>query len=207
MNFLLCHGWGFDSSFWQNLTPLLAPHTVYTVDLGYFGNPKPFPTSGTWIGIGHSLGLIKLLQTRLTFSALIGLNSFLNFLGPFSLHERREKELLKMIQSFEKDPEKTLASFYKMCGVDFQVTRDHINKALLLNDLKSLFVDYSELLPPIPCLSLESKNDIIVPLECGLGHYPKVTQPILEEGRHGLGFLYPLEVKAQVTAYLLSQKA
>jgi len=193
MNFLLCHGWGFDASFWKNLAPHLAPHTFYTVDLGYFGNPNPFPTSGTWIGVGHSLGLIKLLQTPLSFSAIIGLNSFLNFLGPPLIHERRKKELQTMIQRFEKDPLNTIASFYKRCGV-LDAPNGTINKSLLLNDLKSLFFDYSNLLTSVPCLSLASKNDLIVPQECRLGK----GQLVFDDTGHRLGLYHSQAVKTKM---------
>lgn len=195
MNFLLCHGWGFDASYWDNLAPLLAPHTVYRVDLGYFGNPQPFPTSGTWVGIGHSLGLSKLLQTPLNFRALIALNSFLNFLGEDS--SLRKQGLQAMIHQFEMNPSQTLSSFYTACGLSFPL-KSTINTSLLLDDLNALFIDYTNFYPKTPCLSLVSSNDPIVPLECSLNK----NRVSIEQTGHSLGFNHALSVKTKLFEFL-----
>ena len=209
MNILLCHGWGLDASYWKHLVPLFFPHRVHVIDQGYFRKPIPFPCSGTWIGVGHSLGFIKLLQSSLSFSALIGINSFLEFLGPASIRTKRHNELLAITKSFKEHPIHTLSSFREGCGMPHQgIDEECLNKDLLLNDLKSLAHDYSALLPArVPCLSIESSNDPIVPLACGLGANQGVSRIIIEANGHSLGLHHALAVKNEMTNWVRTTHA
>ena len=68
--FVFCHGFGFDATFWDPLRPYFAGTNAIYLDLGYFD--KPFMTlypddSTDFIGIGHSLGLKKLMSLNIRF--------------------------------------------------------------------------------------------------------------------------------------------
>ena len=153
------------------------------------------------IGIGHSLGLAKLLQLPIKFTVLVGIQSFTNFLGySEKLAHRRGLELYAMIQFFKKNPEKTLLSFYEKCGVSCDVEKfKMINIEKLLNDLKSLKLDC--ILPACPTLILGAKNDPIVPPELLLDNFEdkkNVTLVFHDQGFHNLGFLEPEFVYGQI---------
>ena len=178
------HGWGLDGSYWDTLKH-------------YF--PKNFPDHIN-IGIGHSLGLTKILlthqQTPLKFNALIGLNSFVNFLGFNSdLRQKRQHELLSLQKQFTLSPTRTLARFYKNAGILFNSSLIPLpgNITSLNQDLNLL--KESIILPNhIPVLILGSENDNIVPPELihdNFSPHNNITLKFHHSGQHNLAQLHP----------------
>ena len=211
MQFVFCHGFGFDIHFWDHLVPYFSQKNCSFIDLGYFkcpASPLNFQEQ-TIIGIGHSLGLLKLISMYENFNYLIGLNSFVNFLGnDQTLHGIRYRELTALKQSFTKNPVQTLKNFYKRCGVRQFVNQrmtSHLDLNLILSDLEFLKKDYA--LPPIPTLILTSNDDSVVPKEIIEDNFlrpssPQVQVDIIPNTQHGLGFKKPLEVYEKIMGFL-----
>lgn len=82
-HFVFCHGFGFDTHFWERIAPFFSREKCSFIDLGYFNNrtESRHLDNQAIIGIGHSIGLSKLLSMYSNFDCLIGLNGFINFLG------------------------------------------------------------------------------------------------------------------------------
>ncbi|MGL9725289.1 MAG: hypothetical protein ACR5KV_00645 [Wolbachia sp.] len=90
------------------------------MDLGYFGEENlDLPEDSTFIGVGHSLGLIKLAYLNVEFNVLVGIQAFVNFFWILicGYTKKRKLELKAVIQRFQIDPMGTLTSFHKRCSV------------------------------------------------------------------------------------------
>ncbi|HCJ11888.1 MAG: hypothetical protein A2Y14_00095 [Verrucomicrobia bacterium GWF2_51_19] len=162
-------------------------------DLGYFGEERKPRPEGSWIGIGHSFGLIHLMANLQGCCGLIGLQGFLNFLGDGDLRERRQRELSGLQKAFRRDPAKTLQSFYKACGASIAFSK--LNKDPLQRDLDALELAYA--VPDLPILLMGAEDDIIVPPELiynNAASHSNVTVEILDRGKHALGHLHPKAV-------------
>lgn len=209
MHFVFCHGFGFNNHFWDIIAPYFNRDKCTFIDLGYFKSPtflSEFSAQKT-IGIGHSLGLLKLMDLHKNFDALVGLNSFINFLGNTnSLREKRRLELSILKQSFIKNPEQTLKTFYKRCGVPELIERSpftELDQYMMLNDIN--FLKEARPLPPIPTLILRTEDDIIVPqklIEDNFSSYPNVKIDTMHHGKHGLGFTNPYDVYKRIRSFL-----
>ena len=178
------------------------------IDLGYFSDTNDtLRTSNdtlseareqgnhiNYIGIGHSLGLMKLASLNIPFSHLIGLNAFINFLGfDNSLYSLRERQLMSLKTNFLRSPESTLKQFYQRVGLAFDISQKTIQTTILQQDLEVL--RQSTILPPMmPTLILGAIDDKIVPpvlIEDNFTSNSQVTIEILNQGQHALGFLCP----------------
>lgn len=229
--FVFCHGFGFDASFWNSLRPYFSGREAIYLDLEYFDAPvagrrelngQQTMDSFTlltktslhdqpieYIGIGHSLGLMKLMSLSLPFNCLIGLHGFVNFLGfNASLHRRRSRELHYLTRQFTTLPELTLSEFYQRTGVQCKASGLYsLNRIKLLGDLVSL--THSVPVPDeIPMLILGSNDDKITPpalLEDNFGACRNVTLEILSHAQHGLGYLNPDLVYQKIMSFVTSR--
>ena len=204
-HFIFCHGFGFDKSCWGTLAPYFSKEQCTYLDLGYFGNKCDFVKNDNvpTIGIGHSLGFSKLLNLNIKFDYLIGLNSFINFLGNESnLHQKRELELTLLKKQFKKSPTTTMNNFYQTCGLSKKIEK--INTQTAINDLNFLSQSFS--IPhDIPVLIIGAKNDVIVPPEIiydNFEKYSNVTIQILDQGKHGLGFFEAYEIREKIMNFI-----
>ena len=219
---IFCHGWGGTINFWNNLKNIfdlnLATNylniSTFFLDLGYFGNPIdsiPFELLDDpeleFIGIGHSLGLIKLLNLNIKFKALIGLQSFINFLGiDLKLRVLRTKALNLLIKNFALDPLATLENFYRTIGFNnFRFNQQlQLDQFRLQKDLNLLSLEV-QLKSNIPILIIGAKDDIIVPpalLLDNFSNYSSVEIKMLSDGGHGLGFKHPETIYNNITQFL-----
>ncbi|MGL9758663.1 MAG: hypothetical protein ACR5LA_07615 [Wolbachia sp.] len=204
-HFVFCHGWGFDYKFFQPLiNKYFSKIPYYCLDLGYFGEENlNLPEDGALIGIGHSLGLIKLASLNVKFNGLIGVQAFINFLGfDLQLHKKRKLELKTMIQHFQIDPINTLISFYKSCGVNLidYNSFNCLNKAKLMQDLELLTTVYQ--LPHTPLLILGATNDTIVPQKLIYDNFKKGIKVIMHnKGYHSLGICEHHFVQEQIISF------
>lgn len=208
-HFVFCHGFGFNNYFWEYLAPFFARENCSFIDLGYFNQPSPLLDfhGQKIIGIGHSLGLSKLIGLYENFECLIGLNGFINFLGNNQvLRKRRQLELKILEQSFIKNRENALKNFYNRCGVsglNSHCTMSDLNLNLVLSDLK--FLNNPSYLPSIPTLILASNDDPIVTKELigdNFFNHPNIELDIINHAKHGLGFIKSLEVYERVMSFL-----
>ncbi|WP_168464635.1 hypothetical protein [Wolbachia endosymbiont of Ctenocephalides felis wCfeT] len=175
------------------------------MDLGYFGEENlnlPSQKDNTFIGIGHSLGLIKLASLNVKFKALIGIQAFVKFLGFDSqLHRERELELKTMMRNFKISSIDTMISFYKRCGINLRnnYSFSHLNKVKLMQDLKLLTTTHE--LPRMPLLILGATDDTIVPPRL---IYDNFGSDVImhNKGHHSLGLLEHRFVYEQIVNFL-----
>lgn len=185
-NYLLAHGFGFTDSYWKNLVPLLTGNIYYYGDSDIDANKE-------YIGIGHSLGFLKLNNSGLNFSHLICVQGFLNFCGnQTKLRKIREYNLEKIIEDFCNDHESALKNFYKACGYNIEIPITQ-RKEDLLKDLKMMRKAYKHC--GVETIAIATKNDIIVPKIVMDDNFSKISNVTMKyvEGNicHTLGFDKP----------------
>lgn len=210
-SFVFCHGFGFNKHFWDNLTPYFVQEHCFFIDLGYFNRPyfPPDFEGEKIIGIGHSLGLLKLIKFYKNFECLIGLNGFTNFLGNEAfLRRKRLLELKTLKRNLELNPKTTLKRFYERCGIPEFI--DHCPENLVLekmvSDLKVL--ETSIALPAVPTLLLMAADDPVVPQQLTMEMiegFPSVQYHSFDQGGHNLGYVKALEVYEKITRFLNEQ--
>lgn len=206
--FVFCHGFGFNKTFWQNLIPYFSTELCLYIDLGYLDNeffPAISPSSDLeFVGIGHSLGLVKLLNCNIKFKYLVGLNGFINFLGSKQkLRTEREIMLNKLLDSLSKWPIRTMRSFYKNCGMTVENEKiNKLKKKVLLKDLEMLFSNFS--LPVgISVLIIAAKDDAIVPPSIIYDNFQGNTAiSLLNNGSHGLGFFEADKIFSKISSFI-----
>ena len=198
LGFIFCHGWGYDPSFWNNLKPYFKNHPCIFWDLGYFNSSDLRETeisSIKWVGIGHSLGFLKLLNCSIDWYKLVGLQGFINFQGnSSSLNKKRSRDFLRLQNNFEVDPNTTLSNFHKICG-NMRPAYSKINKQTMLDDLVFLNTIYTL---KKHCLIIGSDDDLIVTkelIEDNFAQYMQVKIVMHNKGLHNLGFNEPEFVK------------
>ena len=142
--FIFCHGFGLTPSFWNPLLEYFEQESTFCLDLGYFGKKRlRHPNNKQefeYIGIGHSLGFTKLIESGVRFRYLIGINAFVSFLGNDPLlRQRRQRELEIFKKGITSNTECALKSFYEQCGFlqhggdDHDVSIKDIKKEKLLH--------------------------------------------------------------------------
>ena len=168
VHIVFSHGWGFDGTFFKDLSTHFCKLNCTILDHGYFApikfNPKQISPHEKYVGIGHSLGFIKLLQSRIQFDSLIAIQSFTNFLGYSSpLSKIRKKQLDHLEKSFQADHFTTLHQFHQTCGLT-KITHNpfDINTQGLKDDLALLRKDYLDIISDQKILFLSSHNDPVV---------------------------------------------
>ena len=178
IGFVFYHGFGADASYWNNLAPILTenfPCVFY--DAGYYKNPQNPENiltehhNTSWIGVGHSMGFMKLLEKHrlgeIKLSGIVGLQSFENFLGnKFLLRSVRMNVLHVMINSFKSNPVETLKGFIATCDPNASSMRNicdasEIDANLLLHDL-NLLKNKVSIPDDMPHLIVVSDKDPIV---------------------------------------------
>jgi len=143
-NFILVHGWAFDSSFWSGLKILLEKKTfcseVRCVDLGFFSSISKkkmcFNILKNRVFIVHSLGLQWFLKKKINCELLINFFGSPNFIKFQNNQKMKKKILNKMIAKFKINPNLVLKDFYTQCGLKYNEKK--INKDILLNSLIDL---------------------------------------------------------------------
>jgi pimeloyl-[acyl-carrier protein] methyl ester esterase len=189
---VFCHGFSYSPTYWDNLLPLLPEFTIHHMDLGYYGDPIIPDIKEPVIGIGHSLGLIKLMQQNYQFKALIGLNGFVNFLGSDPhIHKRRVLELDTFELLICTSPSLALKFFHNRCGVSLD--HDPPNKERLLSDLDLLRQSF-----PIPpnLTVLATQDDIVCPPEITYNNFGSTEIHMLKSGGHGLGYNHASDISS-----------
>lgn len=223
ITFVLCHGWGFSPLYWHTLLPLLPsnPQSILW-DLGYNdGVVKAMvPPSSPCIGIGHSFGFAKLVDSTIPFHGLIGLNTFLNFpqlaeptqsAQQVDSHNKalETTQLGKMRLGMDRCPQKTLRLFYQSCGISLSspACLTSPNPLALASDLDVLAaLDVTTVFAKrnIPTNILLYDNDPIVPQEKARAQFQGYAADIeVREGRgHCLGLTDPQTVLKAVKKLL-----
>lgn len=208
-HFVFCHGFGFDTQFWERIAPYFSQEKCSFIDLGYFGNrvDNTYLCNQRVIGIGHSVGLSKLISMYSNFDYLIGLNSFVNFLGSDQVErKKRQKELNALRLSFLKDPDSAIKNFYIRCDIEELIECtdfSSLNRDLILSEFGWLQKEYK--LPEVPTLILSSNDDLVVPHAITSDNFSKqqyIKIDSIMNGGHALGFRKPLEVYRKIMSFL-----
>ncbi len=184
-NYLLAHGFGFTNDYWRKLTPLLGGEI-------YFFDSPDLDSSKTYIGIGHSLGFLKLNNSGLKFETLVALQGFLNYCGSSGrMRKIREIALQKMRNKIIENKNESLRQFRIFCGYDAPITTDTALQ-MLLSELEMMEHSYQHC--GVKTLVIGSADDLIVPMSIindNFANLNDVTILQLDSGRHALGYLYP----------------
>jgi pimeloyl-[acyl-carrier protein] methyl ester esterase len=208
-HFVFCHGFGFDIHFWERIAPYFSQEKCSFIDLGYFNKriENQHLHNQAIIGIGHSIGLSKLLSMYSNFDGLIGLNGFINFLGSDqAIYKKRQTELKALRSGFLKDADTTLRNFYVRCGAAELIEYNdfsNLDLDLILSDLQWLQKEYK--LPNVPTLILSSNDDMVVPhsiISDNFREKPWVKQASIMDAGHVLGFRKPGEVYEKIMSFL-----
>jgi pimeloyl-[acyl-carrier protein] methyl ester esterase len=192
---VFCHGFGFDVHFWHRLAPCFDNQLKCSFFRGN-GIISQEKVSNR-VGIGHSLGFLKLIrlhQMGVAFKSIIGLQAFNTFLGNGeSLRQKRTREMTFMRRSFIENPIKAMTSFYTRSGIDNsyqQTLLTTINSQETIADF-DLLETTVRLPKEIPILIVGANDDVIVPKELIMDNFSKnknVTIQFLEKGQHQLGY-------------------
>lgn len=198
MTYLLCHGFGFTHHYWDLLLPFLDDAYAF-FDENFVPDPQQM-----YVGIGHSLGFLKLTLSDIPLRACIGLQGFVNFCGTGAQRIHRRKNLERMMHAFVQNQRQALQFFHNLCGFSGEIP---INLATetLIEDLKLMQQAFP--LRPIPTLILGSRQDKVVPPEILEDNFkPPVVLKFVEGINHTLGFSKPQETFAAIKNFLKSLK-
>jgi pimeloyl-[acyl-carrier protein] methyl ester esterase len=138
---LMLHGWGYDRHFWQGLREKLAAWHSVVWDLGFCGERMtPSLPAGEIVAIGHSYGLIWLLQHRpVAWRRLIGINGFTRFAADGDFPGVDPEQIALLSRSLAQRPAETLADFRQRQGwrgaMPPTIETERLQQAL--DDLKS----------------------------------------------------------------------
>ena len=197
MTYLLCHGFGFTDDYWKNLIPFLD-------DKYEFWNEDIQKNSTeSYVGIGHSIGFLKLNNSIIKFKALVGLQGFLNFCGIDPKQKIvRIKNLDRMMEACAKDSQKFLRFFYKVCGYPERVPHENSSEKLIA-DLKMMKLSYPHC--GVPTLIIGSHEDKIVEpsiLEDDFGKDRMIKVDYIDGVLHNLGYSMPKETFEMIKNFL-----
>ncbi|MGA7458344.1 MAG: hypothetical protein WBW51_13635 [Methyloceanibacter sp.] len=164
MRFVLVHGWGFHAGIFADLISHLGGAETTLIDLGFVsGGPKgesDWPSDA--IAIGHSLGLLWLLQQGGgRFRGLVSIQGFDCFcchIGP--------SRIAALKRGLEREPGGTLQAFWRSCGASGFALPAALNVARLDEGLDWLMHwDARKAKHELACpvLALAARDDPIVP--------------------------------------------
>ncbi len=190
MTYLLCSGFCFCNDFWRNLIPLLDDKYEYYNE-NFVENKNE-----DYIGIGHSLGFLKLNNSGIKFKALIGLHGFLDFCGAGNAkRDILQNTIDRMIASCKKNPRKFIDFFYNLCGYrnipNYQIVLVHD----LIADLEYMKNAYHHC--GAQTLIIGSINDKVLDNEIILDNFKNIKNVELHyinNINHTLGFSEPEKV-------------
>lgn len=174
LEIIACHGWGFDSGFWENWQEILPDGVNFkTADRGYFleeKRPKFSNEPVHKILFLHSYAVHWCPQNIMDESTCIVIfNGFKRFHPKDEKGKKQSKRLLDaMISEFDKKPKEVLTKFWhnafspekkrNLPGFKF-------DEKILLQDLKNLHTSTFEidrLKNGKPIISLDGGNDKIL---------------------------------------------
>ena len=198
MTYLLCHGFGFTHEYWKNFAPLICD-----ADVEFFDENFVPDLHKTYVGVGHSLGFLKLNNSRIKFRALIGLQGFLNFCGTNPTQKKLlQKNLDRMIFAFKKDLKHSLEFFYNFCGYDGAIP-DNLSVEKLISELEMMKSSFYHC--KAPTLIIGSYDDPVVEKNILIDNFQnknQITLKFLDNAKHSLGYQKSKEVFDMIQIFL-----
>ncbi len=114
---LFLHGWGYDSTLWRKMTPILEGHPFAFAERGYFGGVGDAMPDGPVLAVAQSFGAMRLLADPPgACLGLIAINGFDRFAAAPEVAGVPVRVLDRMLARFDTDPAATLADFRQRCG-------------------------------------------------------------------------------------------
>ncbi len=157
------------------------------------------------IGIGHSLGFMKLWKECPHMEYFVGLNAFTHFCGrDATLHVRRVSEYDAFMHSFHGNPLRTLQRFYGRCGMKMASEEmTHMNAPEIMEDLM-LLAHPITLRDDKKILVINSRDDQVVPPDLTEDNFAgtHVQLHYFLTGAHGLGFVHAEAVAKIILDFL-----
>jgi pimeloyl-[acyl-carrier protein] methyl ester esterase len=212
---VFCHGFGFDKSFWRNIAPYFTGYNCIFWDLGYFQKEEliiaPNFKDYQVIAIGHSFGILKLLNYSTDFKAFISLQGFRNFLGNKALlNKKRRLQWQKMRVAFDNDPKGALLQFYDQIFDGNNILHQELIAKIDQLNLKKISLDLDHLIIPNhsefgKILSIGSLDDKIVPPILIRDNFEMLDNAkiiIHDCGSHLLGFLEARFIAQEIKVFL-----
>jgi len=233
IGFVFIHGWGFDSSFSTPLAKAFKGIPQINIDLGYFSkiadgdNPVDIKKSLDffeahheqngdikWVGVGHSFGFHKLLDSSLLgkLKGLISISGFTRFCN----HKQNQpgtnlKIIDRMIAGFENSPQTVLENFWQKCKVELVPPLTYTNAPRLLRDLKLMReMDFTKELESlgeknVPVLNIYGSDDTIVSKDLSLDcfkDYKNITNIEFSSAFHNLGYKSAERIAGHIKLWL-----
>ncbi|MCR5225114.1 MAG: hypothetical protein K6C34_03440 [Alphaproteobacteria bacterium] len=207
-------GFGADYNYWNDVLPYFSNYECVLLSENYFCEPnevtedqlKKIFKGKKLIGIGHSLGYMKLclLQEKYDFfklSKLIAVEGFSNYLGskePMRSMRKIALEYMKVCYSI--NPIGTLVWFQTICGAMPDIPQK-IDQDLLQEELKLL--DEKIITPSVPHLVLSSIDDFIVPFYIIQDNFGQCAKIIYTQiASHLLGMRYSKYVHDEILNFI-----
>lgn len=195
---LLVHGWGFDASVWDAVRVRLPEGwSVHAVDLGFLGPPAMDVPEAVDVAVGHSLGLLWLLERRpCRWGRLMSVNGFPRFTAAADYAAGVPVRLVdRMLKRLEGDAAAVVADFRARCGAAAaEATRLDVPR--LAEGLR-LLRDGDARPAPADVVALAGAADPIVPPEMTCGAF--AAPHMVPGGGHLLPLTHPAEVAAAIT--------
>ena len=184
ISYTFMHGFGCDSSFWDRILPLFSfPYIVW--DRGYYYSPCTDSINSTIrIGVGHSLGLIHLLESDISFDIYVGLQSFIDFIGGYS---ERKDQLNRMKIHLQNAPQQTLQYFCRRCGFPYPDKNPDMNQIYI--DYEKLYHRYEHMIEGKTIYLCSTEDDVVVPYQITQKNFPKISIYKAPPAKHALGYL------------------
>jgi len=192
MHLLLVHGWGFHAGIWAEMAAHLPGAERTLIDLGFVeGGPQgaaDWPADS--IAVGHSLGLLWLLQQgQRRFRALVSVQGF----DCFCCHIPASR-VASMQRGLRSDAPATLESFWQASGAPHFAPPTALKIGRLDEGLDWLLRwDAREMRAKLDCpvLALAARDDVIVPPDMTSAIWPGTDTIWSPGGGHVLPLKHP----------------
>lgn len=192
MRIALLHGWGFDASLWQAVTPLLAGFDCRTDERGYFGPTQEAGAAD--LVVTHSLGTLRALAAPPPgCRGIVAINGFDCFAARADFPAGVPTRLLdRMLARLDSDAEATLNDFRARCGApeaptladphalraDLRLLRDGDGRGLWRGPLALLSGDADPIVTPAhQAACFADRADAVRGSVPGGGHLLPLTAP------------------------------
>ena len=192
MHLVLVHGWGFHAGTWADMVAHVPGAEATLIDLGFVeGGPRgaaDWPSDS--IAVGHSLGLLWLLQQgRGRFRALVSVQGF----DCFCCHIPASR-IASMQRGLRRDAPATLESFWQASGAPHfapptALKMDRLDEGLdwlMRWDARGIRAKLD-----CPVLALAARDDVIVPPGMTSAIWPEADTIWSPDGGHVLPLKHP----------------
>ena len=202
LNIILASGWGFDYRFWKPLASELSEFKLYYDSRNYFDDHAAnIAISQPTIGVGHSMGLSRLVNKYSHNPHMVGFVSICGFLKFSRASSELFAQNTAMQANFARAPVRVLRAFYRQCNLGCWPYIPVKYKELShdLNLLNSLDIQ-----PPTqPLLALNATKDRILKMEFQkkLLFAPNNCIRTIDAG-HALGYQYPQECANYIRKFI-----